>query len=136
MGLHIGGGYVAHLILPWPTGLELARLGVGIVIASLLIDMWVFELFKRHRTTIRPDRGASALVTEGPFRFSRNPVYVGNVLIMLGFIGIGGSWWFGVMALSFAYWVDRLAIRAEETHMAAMFGEAWTSYAARVRRWL
>jgi protein-S-isoprenylcysteine O-methyltransferase Ste14 len=75
-------------------------------------------------------------VTWGPFRFSRNPIYLGNTLLLIG-IGIaGGNYWFVLGALVSALLVDRLAIRREEQHLAARFGEAWTNYAQSTPRWL
>jgi protein-S-isoprenylcysteine O-methyltransferase Ste14 len=75
-------------------------------------------------------------VTEGPFKWSRNPIYVGNAVILLGFLFLTGSPWFLLMSALFVVLVDRLAIRGEERHMEALFGEAWRRYAASVRRWI
>ena len=58
-------------------------LGRLIIAAAIGVDLWVLAIFKSHRTNIRPDRPAEALVTSGPFAYSRNPIYVGNVMIIL-----------------------------------------------------
>ena len=111
-------------------------LGRLIIAVAIGIDLWVLAIFKKHRTNIRPDRPAEALVTSGPFAFSRNPIYVGNVMIILGFGFMKGSMWYLLLVPFLFFALEYLAIKREEAHMAARFGQAWMSYASRVRRWL
>ena len=93
-------------------------------------------IFKKHRTNIRPDRPAETLVSSGPFAFSRNPIYVGNVAIIFGLSMTKGSLWYLLLAPVVFLLIQELAIKREEAHIAARFGEQWTHYAATVRRWL
>ena len=90
----------------------------------------------RARANILPHRAATALVTEGPFRLSRNPIYVGNTVVLAGLGLAVGNLWFLPAAAVAALLTQRLAIVREEAHLAALFGDEWTSYAARTRRWL
>jgi protein-S-isoprenylcysteine O-methyltransferase Ste14 len=90
----------------------------------------------RKNTNILPHRGADALITSGPFRFTRNPIYLGNTIAMLGLSVYLNNGWFAILGLGAAFAVDRLAIRREEAHLAARFREAWLAYAARTPRWL
>ena len=106
---------------------------VGIAIA---MDIWVLMIFKKHRTNIRPDRPAETLVTSGPFAFSRNPIYVGNVAIIIGLSMSNGSLWYLLMVPAVFLLIQELAIKREEAHIAARFGEQWEHYVATVRRWL
>ena len=102
----------------------------------LLLDVWAFRTLRRHRTTILPHAGASALVTEGPFGLSRNPIYVGNLLLIVGVGLAAGRPWFVLLSPALALALRELAIVREERHLAARFGAAWRAYAARVRRWV
>ncbi len=110
--------------------------GVLLVAIGLGLDVWAIATMRRAATNVLPHRAADQLVTSGPFRFSRNPIYLGNSLLLLGIGLAGGNGWFIVGALVSALLVDRLAIRREEQHLAARFGAAWTAYAQQTPRWL
>lgn len=134
----VGGGLLLHAVAPLslPASPLMRGAGLALVVAALAVDVWAAMVFRRARTTILPHRGTEALVTDGPFALSRNPIYAGNVALVAG-VGLGaGSWWPIILAPLMAVAVDRLAIRREEAHLAARFGPAWQAYAGRVRRWL
>jgi len=115
----------------WPTALGLATL-----LAGVALDLWAIMTMRRAATNIMPNRAADRLVTWGPFRFSRNPIYLANTLLLIG-IGVAfGNLWFVLCAVASAMIVERLAIRREERHLAAKFGADWTAYAAATPRWL
>ena len=116
-----------------PVQLWLGWLLVGLAIAT---DVWVLMMFKNHSTNIRPDRPAETLVTSGPFACSRNPIYVGNVAIIVGLSMARGSLWYLLLVPVIILLIQELAIKREEAHMAARFGEQWADYAAKIRRWL
>ncbi len=123
------GWLAAISAMAWPVG-------VLMVITAISIDVWAFRTFKQAQTTIMPNKGASSLTTQGPFAWSRNPIYVGNIMLILG-IGLwSGNGWMLLMAASAAVAIELLAIRREEAHLQIKFGEAWDEYTNRVRRWL
>jgi protein-S-isoprenylcysteine O-methyltransferase Ste14 len=108
-------------------------LGLGLLIPLL----GIFE-FRRVRTTVNPMNPASAssLVTRGIYRWTRNPMYAGDVLLLMAVVvffsnplGLAG------VAL-FVLWMDLLQIPAEERALRERFGEAYEAYCARVRRWV
>jgi protein-S-isoprenylcysteine O-methyltransferase Ste14 len=80
-------------------------------------------------------QGADRLVTEGAFRFRRNPIYMGEVLILLGLAQATLNIWLVAMAPVFAVAILLLAILPEERHLEARFGEEYLDYQARTRRW-
>lgn len=124
--------------LPWP-GLDdqPARLiGLGLGAAGIALLAWAALTLRRHRTTILPNKGADALVTDGPFRFRRNPIYLADVLILLGLAELTKNVWLVLAALLFAVLVTWLAILPEERHLEDRFGEAYRDYKARTRRWI
>lgn len=110
--------------------------GAGILVASLVLDLWAMATLRRAKTNILPNRAADQLVTSGPFRLTRNPIYLGNTVAMLGLSLWFDNAWFLLLGLLAAIAVDRLAIRREEAHLAARFADAWLAYSARTPRWL
>lgn len=110
--------------------------GAAVLFAGATLDCWAMATMWRRKTNIFPHRGADALITSGPFRFTRNPIYLGNTVAMLGLSVYLDNGWFALLGLGAAFAVDRLAIRREEAHLAARFKEAWLSYSAHTPRWL
>lgn len=90
----------------------------------------------RARTTILPHKGSAHLVTTGPFAVTRNPIYVGNTLFLLGIGLTVGIAWLVLMAPLAAFLTQKLAIEPEERHLEARFGKAFRDYRKRVRRWI
>jgi protein-S-isoprenylcysteine O-methyltransferase Ste14 len=103
---------------------------------AVVMDFWILTIFKNHKTNIRPDRPAENLVTVGPFAYSRNPIYVGNVAIILGLAMVNGSMWYLLLVPIVSCLIQELAIKREEAHMAMRFGDVWKAYSGTVRRWL
>lgn len=125
--------------LPWPEGpvrIVLAAVGLCLVCAGVALEIATSLAFRRHRTTILPHRGATALITEGPFAKSRNPIYLGNTLLLAGAGLLFGIAWLLLAAPATALLTQKLAIEREERHLAARFGQDWQAYAARTPRWL
>ena len=111
-------------------------IGIGLGLAGLAIFVWAGLTLKRHRTTIIPTQAASTLVTDGPFRFRRHPIYIADTLILLGAAELTHNVWFAVLALVFAVLVTWLAILPEERHLEAKFGDTFRAYKAKTRMWL
>lgn len=125
--------------LPWVDGIPmmiLAAIGLCLLCAGIALEIVTALAFRRHRTTILPHRAATALITDGPFAKSRNPIYLGNTLLMFGAGLLFGITWFLPAGLAAAFLVQKLAIEREERHLAEKFGKAWDAYAASTPRWL
>lgn len=123
--------------LPWP-GLDdtAARvIGYGFGLGGLVLIAWGFVAMLRARTNILPHKGADTLVTDGPFRIWRNPLYMGETLVFLGLAQAAGNIWMVMAAVVFAFGVFKLAIQPEERHLEQRFGDAYRSYKGRTRRW-
>lgn len=125
--------------LPWISG-TLADFGfmagLIMIVAAIFIDVRTFQELKKHDTTILPTKGASHLVTTGPFSFSRNPIYLSNTMLTFG-IGLAmQNLWLFVTGLLAAFATNYLAIMREEKHLGVKFGSEWRKYAKRVRRWI
>jgi len=124
------------LPLPWPVDGALTPPGLTLMAAALGLDVWAMLTMSRQRANILPHRAATALVTSGPFAWSRNPIYLGNTLLLAGAAFAFASPWLLPMAALAAALVTRLAIRREEAHLAARFGPAWAAYCATTARWI
>jgi protein-S-isoprenylcysteine O-methyltransferase Ste14 len=117
-------------------GLHLAAGGLwGAGIALMLIAAWT--MWRRH-TTLNPIQPGKArhLVTQGLFARSRNPIYLADALLLIGW-----ALWLGqasalLWLAAFVLWIDRWQIGAEERALTALFGDDYRAYCARVRRWL
>ena len=110
-----------------------AVLGVALWLA-IFLSAWA--TFRRVRTTLIPNRPANALATGGPYRWTRNPMYVSLVALYLGVALLMNSWWPVVLLPLVIVLVDRLVIAREERYLAAAFGGEYDRYRARVRRWV
>ncbi|MBW3098520.1 isoprenylcysteine carboxylmethyltransferase family protein [Pseudohoeflea sp. DP4N28-3] len=126
-----------HAGLAWPLAFAGARpLGWLLIAAAFAIDIWAMATLRRAHTTIMPHRGSRHLVTSGPFRLSRNPIYLANVTILVGLGLASGIGWFLVLAIVDAAATQLLAIRREESHLLAQFGYEYERYCRSVRRWI
>lgn len=122
--------------LPFDDGAASGVLGWLWLGAGLLLLAWTLWTFYRHRTTVNPYAAATNLCTDGPFRFSRNPIYLGDWLIFVGVSLLLNTVW--PLLFSPLIWVLLRygVIRHEEAHLLAKFGDAYRQYQARVRRWI
>jgi protein-S-isoprenylcysteine O-methyltransferase Ste14 len=106
-------------------------LGLGLAISYV-----AEKQFHQAGTTVQPFEGSSCLVTDGLYRFSRNPMYLGMVLILLGVAFLLGSLTPLWVIVFFVGWIHIQFIRHEEEMLFAQFGQDWLEYKARVRRWV
>ncbi len=124
--------------LPWP-GLDDTPehwIGGAFGVAGVLLIASAFATLVGHRTTYLPNRASTALVTTGPYWRFRNPIYLGEVLLLLFAAEISKSVWFVAAALLFGVLVTILQIIPEERHLEAAFGDEYLDYKARSRRWI
>src|SRR6266850_2864932 len=107
-------------------------LGLPVLVAGLSLVLWAAGLFRRAGTTIRPFEESTALVVDGPYRFSRNPIYSGMAIGLIG-IGVllGSASPFAVIPM-FVVVIGMRFIRAEEAALEKRFGAVYREYASRV----
>lgn len=133
-------GWLLHRLhaLPLLPGAFAAREPAGLLLLALGLACagWGLLTFLRARTAIIPHNPASRLVTSGPYRFSRNPMYTGLTIAYLGLtLLLGSAWPLLFLPLVLAALVA-LVIRREEAYLLGAFGEEYRQYTRRVRRWL
>ena len=114
------------------------RRGVALtlIVGGLLLDGMAAGLFRRRGTAVQPWKPSTALVIEGPYRFSRNPIYLGFAVTYVGLAIAMDSWVALLLLLPCLVVVDRFVIQREERYLAAKFGADYDAYRGRVRRWL
>lgn len=106
--------------------------------AGLLVMSAAVISFSRAKTTFNPlrPREATTLVTTGVYRFTRNPMYVGDVLLLIAWAVFLSSPVAVLGVLAFWLYIGRFQIRPEEEALAERFGAAYAAYTSSVRRWL
>ena len=104
--------------------------------SGIILNLIADNAFKQVRTTVKPFQEASSLVTNGVFQISRNPMYMGMILILTGIAVLLRSFSPYLVIIAFVILIDRNYIRAEEYMLAEKFGAKWESYKATTRRWI
>ena len=130
--------FAANEFFPGPRFTSLAGQVAGgvLILIGLVLLVNAGGLFKRAGTDLIPFRNVSALVTEGVYRFTRNPMYLGMVAVLLGCAVTVGASMALVVPLVFAVIVEARFIRPEEAMLRELFPEEYAAYCERVRRWI
>jgi len=136
------GYLIGVLILNWivpfpaPWTLVLRLVGGLTVIGGILFVGSAFSQMRKEKTPVDPRETVNALVTGGPYRFTRNPIYLGFFLIYLGFTLLAGTLW-GLITSPFLIWtITQAVIHAEEIYLDEKFGEQYKQYRSQVRQWI
>ena len=129
-------GYLAPLSWPGTNDFAARTGGLAIGAVGIALLVWAIMTLRRHGTTVLPDVGATALVTDGPYWRFRNPIYLADAMILLGIAELTKNVWFAIAAAAFGALVTWLAILPEERHLERRFGKAYLDYKAKSRRWI
>jgi len=133
-----GFGWLLQRLVPLPFLPAIpARVAALIFLAAgVLLTASALLLFRRARTSLVPIKPTTALVLRGPYRLTRNPMYLGLLCVYIGAALWFGVTWALVLAPVVVLVVQRLAIAKEERYLEQKFGDAYRQYRARVRRWI
>lgn len=126
-------------LLGWPSlpGLPSAPLGIALVVLGGVLALWAAALFRREGTEVNPTSATNRkLVTTGPFRLTRNPMYLGLTLAALGVAIWVGAWPMFAAPIAVFVTTNWVHIPFEEAKMRNQFSDEFDAYARRVRRWL
>jgi protein-S-isoprenylcysteine O-methyltransferase Ste14 len=115
-----------------------ARIAVGalLIAGAIALGGAAIGLFRKTGQDVKPWTPSPELVLAGPYRYTRNPMYVGMTLITLGVAALAGHGWIAVLAFVALAVVHRVAVLPEERYLAAKFGEPYLAYKAKVRRYI
>ena len=131
-------GVILDRFLPLPSFASFWVRFVGwlVAVGALVVVSLAIKEFRIARTTVRPDRPASALITGGIFARSRNPLYL-SLLMLYGGVGIYHGWWWPIIISPLlVLTMNRWIIAKEENYLTARFGDSYLEYCRRVRRWV
>src|SRR3954447_3222623 len=133
-----GCGLLVELVAPSPELPVWLRIAGGVAgfLLLLLLDTRAMLRFRRHATPFNPARPAQTLVTDGPYRFTRNPMYIGMACAYAGAAIAASTLWPLALLPVVLLVVDRAIIPREERHLAERFAEEYERYRQRVPRWL
>ena len=110
--------------------------GAGLMIGGVGLIVWSALCFRRARTSIIPRRVPDALVDGGPYRFSRNPIYLADLMALAGWGLALGAPLACLLVAPFFWMLREWFVKGEEKILAEHFGDAYAEYCARVRRWI
>jgi protein-S-isoprenylcysteine O-methyltransferase Ste14 len=131
------GGLLLQRLLPAPRlPLAVRLLGLPVMAAGFGLGGSFIWTMRRAGTPVDPYEAPTALVTEGPFRLTRNPAYVGLTLTYAGLSLLVGTLWSLLLLPGVLLAVDRGVIQREERYLEKQFGSSYSQYRHRVRRWL
>ena len=123
---------------PWtiPGAAATNLAGLALIASGIFLMLWSFVTLTRANTTVIPWQQVSAIVATGPFRFSRNPIYLADAITYLGGSLAIHSWWPLLVVPGIVLVMRRKVIDREERYLTEHFGDAYREYQLRVRRWL
>ncbi len=132
------GGLLLHVAFPVSVLPRVAGFGLGgiLIVLAGIFAVGASWAFRRAGTNINPTKPAIALVTEGPFRVSRNPFYLSLTLLYVGIALCTNALWPLLFLLPLLIVIQRGVIEREEQYLELKFGEDYRRYKARVRRWI
>jgi len=127
-----------QLFAPGPAWISSPERFAGVAVIALGLALVVMSIpsFVRARTSIHPDHTPSALIRTGLYRFTRNPIYLGNVIALLGIAVVMGVTTPFIVPFVFAMIIRKLFIEREEANLHDEFGSAYNDYCHKVRRWI
>jgi len=136
--LHLAAAFLLGWLVPLPIAApnDVRWSGILFVLLGLGLAAWAVQQFASAHTTVDPHGSVSSLVTGGPYRFTRNPIYLGMLCILIGFPLAFGNYWGILLTPAFVPLMNQLVIRHEEAYLEKKFGKAYPDFRSRVRRWL
>jgi protein-S-isoprenylcysteine O-methyltransferase Ste14 len=137
-GAALAAGFVLQWLAPRPILSSNARYWAGGVLLTVgvLLAVWARRVMEQAGTNVNPTLPTTALVAAGPFRFSRNPLYVALTLVYVALALLANALWVLVLIVPVLFVTHYGVVRSEERYLEAKFGDAYRAYRSRVRRYL
>ncbi len=136
--LFIGIMVLLHFVIPVTHFIHfpLNLFGLIVLIPGIALNLSADKAFRVNNTTVKPILETNKLITTGIFHLTRNPMYLGFVLILLGIGILMGTLTPFLAVIVFAFFMDVVFIRYEEQKLEKAFQEKWVAYTKKVRRWI
>jgi protein-S-isoprenylcysteine O-methyltransferase Ste14 len=138
-GLAVMAGLALNWLLPvpfLPVDLPAGWLGAIVFVLSLALVAWAIVTITRAGSNVPTNLPTTAIVESGPYRFTRNPIYLGMFLGLIGLAIAFDNLWLLMMLVPFALVIHYGVVAREEAYLERKFGDAYRGYRSRVRRWL
>ena len=138
-GLAVIAGLALNWLVPLPflpVDLPAGWLGAMVFILALALVAWAIVTITRAGSNVPTNLPTTTIVASGPYRFTRNPIYLGMFLGLIGLAIAFDNLWLLMMLVPFALVIRYGVVAREETYLERKFGDVYRRYRARVRRWL
>ncbi|MBW9270954.1 MAG: isoprenylcysteine carboxylmethyltransferase family protein [Candidatus Thiodiazotropha sp. (ex. Lucinisca nassula)] len=136
VSIGLGGVIGNYVPMPLPHWVVLQWIGVMLSLAAIAITLWGMGEFRASRNPVAPIRPVNRLMVSGPYRFTRNPLYLSLILLQLGLALVFRNGWMVVLLLPVVVIVHYYVVIREEAYLLRRFGSDYQTYQARVRRWI
>ena len=125
------------LLFSFPISVDLSSLlGLILILSGISLVFVSFRFMRKMKTTFIPDGTPEVLISSGPFKFSRNPIYLGMLAILVGVAFLMSSLSAIIIAFVFGIIINFTWIAHEEKKLHELFSEDWENYSSKVRRWI
>ncbi len=135
------GGYLVQWL--WPVRVAAAPLavwvrliGLTLIVVAVVLQASAVMLFRGLGTSLNPTKPSAVLALDGPYRFTRNPMYLGLALLVAGLALLGDALWPLLAVIPCVWIIQTQVIAREEAYLEAKFGSDYRSFRSRVRRWI
>jgi len=138
-GLAVIGGLALSWLVPLPflpVDLPAGWLGAMVFVLALALFAWAIVTITRAGSNVPTNRPTTTIVESGPYRFTRNPIYLGMFLSLIGLAIAFDNLWLLMMLVPFALIIRYGVVAREEAYLERKFGDVYRGYRSRVRRWL
>jgi protein-S-isoprenylcysteine O-methyltransferase Ste14 len=139
LGLAILAGLALDWLVPWPflpADWPTGWLGTIVFLFGLALAAWAIVAITKAGSNVPTNQPTTAIVDSGPYRFTRNPIYLGMFLSLFGLAIAFNTLWLLVLLVLFALVIRYGVVAREEAYLARKFGDDYGGYRARVRRWV
>ena len=139
MGLSLIGGLALNRLVPLPflpVDLPAGWLGAMVFVLALALFAWAIVTITRAGSNVPTNRPTTTIVESGPYRFTRNPIYLGMFLGVIGLAIAFDNLWLPMMLVPFALIIRYGVVAREGAYLERKFGYVYRGYRSRVRRWL
>ena len=125
------------LLFSFPISVDLSSLlGLILILSGISLVFVSFRFMRKMKTTFIPDGTPEVLISSGPFKFSRNPIYLGMLTVLVGVAFLMSSLSAIIIAFVFGMIINFTWIAHEEKKLHELFSEDWENYSSKVRRWI
>ena len=125
------------LLFSFPISVDLSSLlGLILILSGISLVFVSFKFMRKMKTTFIPDGTPEVLISSGPFKFSRNPIYLGMLTVLVGVAFLMSSLSAIIIAFVFGIIINFTWIAHEEKKLHELFSEDWENYSSKVRRWI